>query len=145
MQLSKSGKTSVFCALLILATQTACAVSDPTHLGEAAQKSSALQKSYQQLTAPLLDAAPWLANYGTTAPASAASLDNTDYLIYWGCKPHDCISQSYALLYDIKQDKLVAGAFVDNQSAGPNMDTSSITWLGQTSFDQARILAQHLF
>lgn len=115
------------------------------HMGEAAGAFPALATSFQALTAPLADAAPWLKNYGTTMPSSAATLDGKDYVIFQACKPHDCISQGYAVLVDPANNTVVGGAFVDSTFDGPRIVESKITWFGKVEWDQAVLLGQHLY
>ncbi|MGE4335908.1 MAG: Ivy family c-type lysozyme inhibitor [Pigmentiphaga sp.] len=115
------------------------------HMGEAARALPGLASSFQALMAPLTDTAPWLKNYGTTMPSSTTTLDGKDYVVFQACKPHDCISQGYAVLVDPDNNTVVGGAFVDSTFDGPRITESKITWFGQVEWDQAVLLGQHLY
>src|SRR5690625_4134075 len=82
------------------------------YLYEAAQSDLNLVSSYKQFIAPVLDKADWLRGYGTASPAQVENLDGTEYWVFAGCKPHDCPSKSYVMMYDQTQKKIVDGAIV---------------------------------
>jgi len=115
------------------------------HMGEAAGAFPSLARSFHTLTAPLAKAAPWLKTYGTTMPSSAISVDDKNYVIFQACKPHDCISQGYAVLVDTASNTVVGGAFVDSTFDGPRITSSQITWFGEVEWDQAVQLGQYLY
>src|SRR5690625_5770073 len=54
------------------------------------------------------------------------SIDDTSYEVYWGCKPKDCISESYTVAYDPKKKEMVAGAFVRNTISRSEEHTSEL-------------------
>lgn len=118
---------------------------EPLYLYEAAQSDLNLVSSYKKLIAPVLDQADWLVNYGTASPAQKVEVDNSEYLVFFGCKPHNCPSQSYAVIYEPKEKKMLAGALVTNNYEGQNIKSSEITWLGDTDLDLARVLGQYLY
>jgi len=118
---------------------------EPLYLYQVAKSDLNLVSSYKKLVAPVLDQADWLANYGTASPAQAENVDNTEYLVFSGCKPHDCTSQSYAVIYEPQQKKMVAGALVTNNYEGQNIKSSETTWLGETDLDLARVLSKYLY
>lgn len=115
------------------------------YLYQAAQSDLNLVSSYKKLVAPVLEKADWLENYGTASPAQAENIDNNEYLVFYGCKPHDCPSQSYAVIYDPKQKKMVAGALVTNNYEGQNIKSSETTWLGEADLDLARVLSKYFY
>lgn len=114
------------------------------YLADQTQSHPALEQQYLALVQPLVEQSPWLSHYGTTSPGVAVQLDNKPYTVYWGCKPHNCISESYALLVDAS-NQLLAGGFIRNTFDGPKVSHSNITWLGDTQWDFAKVLIQHLY
>jgi len=115
------------------------------YLYEAAQSDLNLVSSYKQLIAPVLDKADWLRGYGTASPAQVENLDGTEYWVFAGCKPHDCPSQSYVVMYDPTQKKMVAGALVTNTYEEQDIQSSQIEWLGETNLDYTRVLGKYLY
>src|SRR5690625_1118064 len=99
----------------------------PLYLYEAAQSDLNLFSSYNKLTAPVFDQAGWLVNYGTAYPAQKVEVDNTEYLVFFGCMPHYCPSQSYAVIYEPKEKKMLAGAFVTNTYEGQKIKSAELT------------------
>lgn len=142
-------KTSFFTAAVIfnlsLLSGGVAVADEPQHLYEAAQANPDLQAGFADLVAPVIEKAPWLKDYGTTAPPTKISLNDTDYAIYWGCKPHDCTTESYTVAYDIKAKKMVGGAFVSNQLSGSDASISTIQWLGSTDWDLVKALSPYLY
>lgn len=143
---------AVFAVSAVLGTTAASAQegqstdSSQPYLFEAAQTNLNLASSFKKIIAPVAEQAPWLLSYGTGSPAEAEKIDNTDYLVFWGCKPHSCTSESYVVLYEPKSKEVVAGAFVHNNFAdNTNLKNSEITWLGQPDWDQARLLGRYLY
>src|SRR5690625_1617755 len=116
-----------------------------TYLYVAAQSDPAIKDGYQALMKPLLDEYAWLSAYGTTTPGVVESLDDKNYEIYWGCKPHDCVVQSYAVMYDPEEKEMVAGAFVENSYDDNLLLKAEIFWLGHTDLDKARVLGKYLY
>lgn len=121
------------------------AQAEQAYLAEVAENHPALAKQFQDMMQPFMREADWLANYGTSAPGSKVSIDDTNYIVYWGCKPHDCTSENYAVLVEPKSQKLVAGAFVRNHYKEQNITHSNVTWLGNAELDVARALASFLY
>lgn len=137
----------LFIAALCLAAGSpfAHAADDAPHLYDAAKADAALSAEFQRVTAPIVQQAPWVRTFGTTAPAATESLDDRSYDVFWGCKPHDCISESYVVMYDRQAKRITAGAFVRNTFSGPKLTSSGITWLGQAEVDEARLLGKYLY
>jgi len=116
-----------------------------THMYEAAKADPALAAEFQRITKPVATDSPWVLSFGTTSPSTTESIDGKAYDVFWGCKPHDCVSESYAVMYDRSAKRITAGAFVRNVYDGPSLTESRITWLGQTEFDFARTLGKYLY
>ncbi|HLS51487.1 MAG TPA: Ivy family c-type lysozyme inhibitor [Burkholderiaceae bacterium] len=134
-----------FAAALLLISPQLSAADEPKHLYEATQADPALKKAFAELVKPVAKDAPWLSNYGTTAPPVDKTLDDTSYQIYWGCKPKDCIRESYTVVYNPKTQEMVAGAFVRNEFDGPMVKNSQTTWLGKTDWDFAKFIGPYLY
>ena len=132
-------------ALALPLATTSVALADEAHLSDVAQSNPQLAEQYQSLLKPFMGQSEWLANYGTTAPGTQVSLDDTKYVVYWGCKPHDCVSENYAILVEANSQKLVAGAFVRNHFKEQTITHSNISWLGNAQLDEARTLAPFLY
>jgi len=139
-------KKSIFFvgASLLFVAQIAVA-DDPKHLYEATQADPALKASFAKIVEPVVKESPWVSDYGTTAPPVDESIDDIAYQIYWGCKPKDCISESYTVAYDPAKKEVVAGAFVRSSFDGPHVQKSEITWLGQTDWDLAKLIGKYLY
>lgn len=120
------------------------AIAPGSHMAEAAQANPALAAAFKQLMTPLKQAS-WVASYGTTSPSVIDKTLDTSYLVFHGCKPHDCTSESYAVLVEPGSGKLIAGAFVRSDADGPRLKESRITWLGDAQWDQALLLSKYLF
>lgn len=136
--------TLMIAAALLFATQSVAA-DEPKHLYEAAQADPALKSAFADIISPVAKESPWLADYGTTAPPVDETIDDTSYEVYWGCKPKDCISESYTVAYDPKKKEMVAGAFVRNTFDGPIVTGSEIIWLGKTDWDLAKLIGNYLY
>ena len=145
MRITKTCMVFLLGAPLTLGIQAVKADTQPQHLYEAAQENPALKAAFEEIMAPVVKASPWLKSYGTTAPPTAETIDTTDYKVYWGCKPHDCISESYAVLYEPVSKKIVAGAFVRNTFDGPTVVKADVSWLGETDWDRAKVLGKYLY
>ncbi|HEY9280696.1 MAG TPA: Ivy family c-type lysozyme inhibitor [Eoetvoesiella sp.] len=115
------------------------------HMYEAAKADPALSAEFQRITKPVATESPWVLSFGTTSPSTIESVNGQAYDVFWGCKPHDCITESYAVLYDRNAKRIMAGAFVRNMYNGPALTESHITWLGRTEFDYARALGKYLY
>lgn len=144
MKLLQLSATLLIGAPLLLTVSTVQA-DDSQHLYEAAQANPDLKAAFADLIAPVAKKAAWIQEYGTTAPPTKVTVDETDYAVYWGCKPKDCTTESYTVAYDTKAKKMVGGAFVSNQLSGPNASTSSIQWLGATDWDLVKALGPYLY
>lgn len=129
----------------VLSANAAEQVDNDIYLYEAAQSDLNLVSSYKQLIAPVVEQADWLAGYGTASPAQVENVDGTEYLVFTGCKPHDCPSQSYAVMYDPKQKQMVAGALVTNVYENSEITSTEINWLGEANLDFARALSKYLY
>jgi hypothetical protein len=112
---------------------------------EAAKADPALASEFQRITKPIATGSPWVLSFGTTSPSTTESVDGKTYDVFWGCKPHDCVTESYTVLYDRNAKRITAGAFVRNTYDGPILTESRITWLGKTEYDSARTLAKYLY
>lgn len=115
------------------------------HISEAAAADSALAAEFKRIMAPVSSSSAWVEFFGTTAPATLETVDGKAYSVYWGCKPHDCITESYVILYSQENRTISAGAFVRNDYDGPQLMKSDITWLGQADLDSARALGKYLY
>jgi|SRR5690625_3513291 len=135
----------LFAAATLLLSSQAVLADEPKHLYEAAQANPALKTAFATLMETIVKDAPWVSNYGTTAPPVQGTIDDVTYQIYWGCKPKDCIRESYTVAYNPKTKEIVAGAFVRNQFDGPIVQHSKITWLGKTDWDLAKLLGPYLY
>lgn len=113
------------------------------HMAEAAQASPALAKDFARLTQSLK--VEWLKAYGTTSPAVVQTVDEKRYLVFQGCKPHDCTSESYVVLVHEQSQKIAGGAFVKSENDGPRFTQSHVTWFGDTEWDMAVALGKYLF
>ena len=118
----------------------------PELLADAVTHNATLKAEFQRITETVLEQAPWIRDYGTATPAEPITIDATTYLVYRACKPHDCPSQGYAVLFDTNKQTMVAGAFIENSYRDQlNLDTSTVHWLGNTQLEHARALADYLF
>lgn len=118
----------------------------PELLADAVTHNATLKAEFQRITETVLEQAPWIRDYGTATPAEPITIDATTYLVYRACKPHDCPSQGYAVLFDTNKQTMVAGAFIENSYRDQlNLGTSTVHWLGDTQLEHARALADYLF
>lgn len=118
----------------------------PELLADAVTHNATLKAEFQRITETVLEQAPWIRDYGTATPAEPITIDATTYLVYRACKPHDCPSQGYAVLFDTTKQTMVAGAFIENSYRDQlNLATSTVHWLGNTQLEHARALADYLF
>lgn len=136
------GIACVFSVTAISAQQT-----EPTenYLFEAVKKDKALAKGFAKLTEPLNHSSPWIASYGVATPATMEKLDGKDYVIYQACKPHDCPSESYVVVYSPTDKKMVAGAFAKNDYQNSNLIESKVQWLGKSSLEFSALIGKYLF
>jgi len=136
---------SLLSLFLVFGGQIASADEPPLYLFEAVENDKALKRSFNKIMAPVSKRSTWVKNYGTASPAKTEIIDNTEYQIFQGCKPHNCTSESYAVLYNPKTKKVEAGAFVRNRFKGTNLKKGVIIWLGKTDWDQARVISKYLY
>jgi len=115
------------------------------HMYEAAKADPELARGFAQAAKPVIGAAPWVSNYGTTSPAEREEIDGRSYLVFHGCKPHDCITESYTILYDPAGRRIHGGAFVRSEYDGAILTGSRITWLGKTEFESASVIGKYLY
>lgn len=116
-----------------------------SYLSKDVDANPALAASFATLTAPVARKADWIEQYGTASPSVAVELDGRPYLVYTGCKPHDCPAETYAVLYDTEAAQMVAGAYVVNTYQDGINVASTIDWLGRPDLDKITLLAQHLY
>ncbi len=128
-----------------IALQPAKAEPVGQHMYEAVKTDPALAAEFARIMKPISATASWVDSFGTTAPSTLETVDEQAYSVYWGCKPHDCIAESYVVMYNLRTKEIAAGAFVQNNYDGPNLTMSNITWLGKTDFDLARALGKYLY
>jgi hypothetical protein len=142
-------RSTTYISALILAASavfpTANAQQQGIHMYEAAQSDAALADGFRRITRPLIKKAPWLKSFGTTSPSTSETISGKTYQVFHGCKPHDCITESYTIMYDPQAKRIVAGAFVRNTFKGPVLTGSRIKWLGRTEFETATTLGKYLF
>lgn len=137
----------IFAATLCLAVGSPFvnAAETDLHLYDAAKADPALAGEFKRIMAPIAKQSSWVQSYGTTSPLVIDSLDEKKYQIFSGCKPHDCITESYVVMYDQQAKRITAGAFVRNTFSGPDLKKSAITWLGKGDLDAARVLGKYLY
>ncbi|KVE38017.1 Ivy family c-type lysozyme inhibitor [Burkholderia sp. TSV86] len=86
----------------------------------------------------------WVTKGGTESPAHTVSFEGHDVYVMGACKPHDCGSESIAILYD-PQNKVMYGVL---SVVGPRAGTERLTWLniggGNESIDGKTILYAQL-
>lgn len=140
---------AISCSVFFAALPTAQAEEKQSqpYLYEAAETNPGLESSFKEIVAPVLDQSPWLSDYGTAAPAEDVRIDEQEYLLFWGCKPHACVSESYVVLYSLEDKVVVAGALLKNNFDENNdlLKSAEITWLGDTQWDQASVISKHLY
>ena len=115
------------------------------YLFDAVEKDEALAKGFKDLTEPLNKSYPWVASFGVATPAVVESIDNKEYVLYQGCKPHSCPAEAYVVMYSPEDKEMVAGAFVKSIYQDGVLKESQIEWLGNGTFDSAAIIGKYLF
>lgn len=147
MRIAKAIAASCCLFLTALPAVHAQDEAEQPYLYELVQSNSALAASFKKLTAAVVEESPWVSSYGTAAPAEPVRIDDTEYLLFWGCKPHACVSESYAVLYQPETDEMVAGALLKNSFSEDNnyLQGAEIIWLGETQWDQASLISKHLY
>ncbi|MGB6103560.1 MAG: Ivy family c-type lysozyme inhibitor [Pusillimonas sp.] len=141
-------KASNFFALalcLAASSPTVSAEQSGAHLYEAAKADPVLSTEFKHIMAPIAGKSPWVLSFGTTAPSTIETVDGKTYDVFWGCKPHDCVTESYAVLYDRNAKHIQAGVFVRNNYDGPTLTESQIIWLRDAELDYARALGKYLY
>lgn len=141
----KATTLSLFALPFALMIQTAKAEQAAQHLYEATKTDPVLAVEFNRVMEPFFSNSPWTKSFGTTAAAAPETVDGQSYDVYWGCKPHDCVTESYVLMYHRASKKITAGAFLINDYNGPNLSKSRITWLEKTEFESARVLGKYLY
>ena len=134
-----------FASSIAFASPTPSTPKAASYLAQEAETNPALAKSFATLTAPIANKAEWVKSYGTATPSVAVELDGQPYLLFSGCKPHDCPAETYVVLYDMKSKQMVAGAYVVNTFKDGSAVSSTIEWLGSPNFDQTTLLGQTLY
>ena len=86
-----------------------------------------------------------MAQFGTASPSQDVTVNGKTYTVYQGCKPHNCPAESYVVLYDAPNKKMLAGAFVQNKYEQGVLMDSKVSWLGTQSTDFAPTLSSFLF
>lgn len=130
----------------LIGTSLAQAESTPDqYISDALKDDKAFSESFTAAIQPVLGDFPWVAKGGVATPAITVQKEGNNYLLYQGCKPHDCITQSYAVLYSPDQQEVVAAAFVDNDYMDQNLVNSQILWTGSEVTGFAPVLASYLF
>lgn len=125
--------------------QAQTATKADVRLPQLVENEPALAEDYKRVMSPLAESSSWVLQFGTTAPAAVEAIDGKEYYAFWGCKPHECTTESYVLLVDQDTHKISAGAFLHNEYDGQTLTSSEITWLGETSFDLARAMGKYLY
>jgi|SRR5690625_3287250 len=145
MKIANVSMLSFLVLVLFFGVQVSKADEEQNHLYEAAQANPALKSAFEEIIGPVVKESSWLKDYGTTAPSTVEFIDDDEYDVYWGCKPKDCISESYTVMYDPKSKKIVAGALVRNTFDGPNVVAGEVTWLGEADWERAKVLGKYLY
>ncbi|NYT85811.1 Ivy family c-type lysozyme inhibitor [Pollutimonas harenae] len=141
----KAASIALLALPLTIFSQIGSAEQTDKHLYAAAKADPALSAEFERVMMPFSSNSPWVKSFGTTAPATTETVDGQTYDVYWGCKPHDCITESYVVMYKQSTKKITAGAFLQNSYDGPNLTKSRITWMEKTDTDSARALGKYLY
>lgn len=88
-------------------------------LGKHAELTAAFDKMAEGHTIP-----DWVRGGAVGSPAEMAAFDGREYLVFSGCKQHDCGANQVALLYDPKGG-VMYGLLVE----GNPEKAQSLTWL----------------
>lgn len=115
------------------------------YLFQEVAKDPVLAQQFAEITKPLNTHFSWVAKYGTASPAENIKVNGKSYTVYQACKPHNCPAESYVVLYDAHNKKMVAGAFVQSKYEQGVLLDSKISWLGAQSADFAPALSKYLF
>lgn len=125
-------------ALGLFASSHALAEETPIYPDAYMKSHPQTQQAFQRATNPLLRQHKWLSSYGTMSPVGKYEQDGLIYTVLSGCKPHDCSTENYVALVDIRSN--VRGALVHHdQQANGNASTSTFDWFGDVD-DSARTL-----
>lgn len=115
------------------------------YLFQEVAKDPVLAQQFAEITKPLNTHFSWVAKFGTASPAERIKVDGKTYTVYQACKPHNCPAESYVVLYNAHDKKMVAGAFVQNKYEQGVLLDSKVSWLGTQAADFAPALSQYLF
>lgn len=115
------------------------------YLFQEVAKDPVLAQQFAEITKPLNTHFSWVAKYGTASPAENIKVNGKTYTVYQACKPHDCPAESYVVLYDAHNKKMVAGAFVQSKYEQGVLLDSKVSWLGTQAADFAPVLSKYLF
>ncbi|VWC19104.1 Inhibitor of vertebrate lysozyme [Burkholderia arboris] len=82
----------------------------------------------------------WVVRGGTESPSITVSFGGHDVYVMTACKPHDCSSESIAVLYDPQKNEMYGVL----STVSPKKGTERLTWLniggGDESIDGRTIL-----
>lgn len=113
------------------------------YLPDIAEKNTAVAERFVHFFEPVAGQAEWIKNYGTTTPARlvTAGENEQNYLVFQGCKPHDCNTQSYLVLYNPKSEQFEAGALrTDTMTDQGTLTETKITWLGEANDSLTQVM-----
>lgn len=113
------------------------------YLPDIAEKNTAIAERFVHFFEPVQDNAEWVKNYGTTTPARLVTAGDPEqsYLVFQGCKPHDCMTQSYLVLYNPKSEQFEAGALrTDTLTDQGVLTETRLQWLGDASDSLAQVI-----
>jgi len=85
-------------------------------------------KAYQSLIAKQ-GLPKWVAGGGVSTPTKEIKINGQQYLLLSGCKPHNCPSESIAILYS-PDKKVIHGVFEEYDEKG---DKQKLVWLNLAS------------
>lgn len=121
-----------------LASTHAIAEESPTYPDAYMKSHPQTQQAFQSAIKPLIRQHKWLTRYGTMSPVGKYEQDGLIYTVLSGCKPHDCSTENYVALVDIRSN--VRGALVrQDQRANGNASSTTFSWFGNVD-DSARTL-----
>lgn len=78
----------------------------------------------------------WVNGGGTSTPASEVTIDGTQYLALSGCKPHNCPSESIAILYS-KDKGDIHGVYSAYDSA---THRQTLTWMNVDPINSPKMI-----
>lgn len=115
------------------------------YLYQEVARDNALAQQFAEITQPLNTHFGWVAQYGVAVPVEYVQIDGKEYAAYQGCKPHDCLSEKYVVLYDEQARKMVAGAFIQHKFEQLTLLESKLSWLNEQSAHFSPALIRLLF